>query len=210
MSGLEILILRHGKTALNLRGRYQGRTDVPLCPEGEAELLGMGVCPDVRKVYISPMRRAVRTAEICFPNAEQVPVPDFREMDFGAFEEKNYEEMADDPDYRSWVDGLCRGKCPGGESMGEFVERVCAAFDRMTAEAIGNGEKRLVIAAHGGTVMALLSRYGRPEKDYYDWYAPNGGGYTMLLDEAAWVSEKTLTDIRPFSALSELRGGDPA
>ncbi len=203
---MEILILRHGKTALNLHGRYQGRTDAPLCPEGEAELLAMGVCPEAETVFVSPMRRAVRTAELCFPRARQIPVPDFREMDFGSFEGKNYEEMADDPDYRAWVDGMCRGKCPGGESMAEFVDRVCAAFDGAAAAALQNGEQRLLIAAHGGTIMALLSRYGRPEKDYYDWYAPNGGGYT-----AVWNPEKrVLTDVRAFKSLSALRKEEEA
>lgn len=205
---MKVLILRHGKTDMNLHGRYQGRTDAPLCPEGEAELLGKGIGSEVQKVYVSPMRRAVRTAELCFPNAVQAVVPDFREMDFGSFEGKNYEEMADDPAYRAWVDGMCRGKCPGGESMAEFTDRVCAAFDAVVGQAIVSQEKYIMIAAHGGTVMALLSRYGRPEKDYYDWYAPNGGGYGMKLDEAAWASEKTLTDIVPFKALSELRGKD--
>ena len=191
---------------MNLHGRYQGRTDAPLCPEGEAELLRMGICPNVQKVYVSPMRRAVRTAELCFPNAVQTVIPDFREMDFGSFEGKNYEEMADDPEYRAWVDGMCRGKCPGGESMAEFTDRVCTAFDTVIEKAMTFGEEQIVIAAHGGTIMALLSRYGRPEKDYYDWYAPNGGGYVMKLDTAAWASEKALTDIAPFKALPELPG----
>ena len=198
---MNILLLRHGKTALNLHGRYQGRTDVPLCPEGEAELWELGVCPEIETVYVSPMRRAVRTAEICFPNARQVPVPDFREMDFGVFEGKNYREMADDAAYRAWVDGMCRGKCPGGESMQEFIDRVCAAFDRVAAAALAGGETQLVIAAHGGTIMALLSRYGRPEKDYYDWSAPNGGGYTTVWSAA----DGLLTEVRPFARLSELR-----
>ena len=200
---MELLILRHGKTSLNMDGRYQGRTDAPLCPEGEAELRAMGVLPELEKVYVSPMRRAVRTAELCFPGAEQIPVPDFREMDFGSFEGKNYLEMADDPDYRAWVDGMCRGKCPGGESMAEFIDRVCAAFDEIAAAALAAGEPRIVIAAHGGTIMALLSRYGRPEKDYYDWYAPNGGGYTAVWDPAA----RELTAVRPFHSLSELAEG---
>ena len=202
---MKLLILRHGKTSMNLRGRYQGRTDAPLCPEGETELLEKGVCPEVKRVYVSPMRRAVRTAELCFPNAERVSVPDLREMDFGSFEGKNYEEMADDPAYRAWVDGMCRGTCPGGESMGGFTDRVCAAFDALVTEAVRNGEQSIVIAAHGGTVMALLSRYGTPEKDYYDWYAPNGGGYFMKLDETVWPAERALTDIVPFSTLAELR-----
>lgn len=205
---MKVLILRHGKTDMNLRGRYQGRTDAPLCPEGEAELLRMGIHPNMKKVFVSPMRRAIRTAELCFPNAAQTVVPDLREMDFGSFEGKNYEEMAEDAEYRAWVDGMCRGKCPGGESMAEFIDRVCASFDAVIDQSIASEEKSIHIVAHGGTVMALLSRYGRPEKDYYDWYAPNGGGYVMKLDECTWVSEKVLTDIIPFASLSELNGRD--
>ena len=37
--GNEIILIRHGKTAGNLRGAYIGRTDESLCPEGRALLL---------------------------------------------------------------------------------------------------------------------------------------------------------------------------
>ena len=201
---MEVLILRHGKTSMNQDGCYQGRTDVPLCPEGEAELLALGVLPMVRKVYVSPMLRAVRTAELCFPNAVQVPVPDFREMDFGIFEGLNYEEMTGNAEYQKWVDGMCRGKGPGGESMPEFIDRVFAAFDGAARAAVAAGEKQMFIAAHGGTVMALLSRCGVPEKDYYDWYVKNGQGYVVHLDEETWVTAPVLTQPVRFESLAAL------
>ena len=184
---MEILIIRHGKTAANKDGRYLGRTDVPLCPEGEEEALAGGTLPAVGKVYVSPMLRAVRTAELCFPGAVQVPVPDFREMDFGIFEGKNYEEMTGDPEYQKWVDGMCRGKCPGGEST-----------------AAAAGEKQLFITAHGGTVMALMSRCARPEKDYYDWYVKNCQGYLAHLDEDTWAEDPILTEPELIERLSAL------
>ena len=189
---------------MNKDGRYQGRTDVPLCPEGEEELLRGGVLPEVREVFVSPMSRAVRTAELCFPGARQIPVPDFREMDFGIFEGLNYEEMTGNEEYRKWVDGMCRGKCPGGESMPEFVDRVFAAFDDVARRAIELGKKQLFIAAHGGTVMALLSRCGRPEKDYYDWFVKNGGGYVAHLEEKTWDELPVLTEPVLFEKLSAL------
>ena len=189
---------------MNTDGRYQGRTDVPLCPEGEEELLRGGVLPEVREVFVSPMSRAVRTAELCFPGARQIPVPDFREMDFGIFEGLNYEEMTGNEEYRKWVDGMCRGKCPGGESMPEFVDRVFAAFDDVARRAIELGKKQLFIAAHGGTVMALLSRCGRPEKDYYDWFVKNGGGYVAHLEEKTWDELPVLTEPVLFEKLSAL------
>ena len=196
--------MRHGKTEANKDGRYLGRTDVPLCREGEEEALAGGTMPGVALVYVSPMLRARRTAELCFPNAVQKPVPDFREMDFGIFEGKNYEEMTGDPEYQKWVDGMCRGKCPGGESMPEFIDRVFAAFDVIVRGAVAAGEKKLFITAHGGTVMALLSRCARPEKDYYNWYVKNCQGYIAHLNETSWAREPVLTEPVLFERLSAL------
>ncbi len=196
--------MRHGQTDGNRDGRYLGRTDVPLNETGEAEARASGVLPGGEKVYGSPMRRAVRTAEICFPHAEQVLVPDFREMDFGIFEGLNYEEMTGNAEYQKWVDGMCRGKCPGGESMPEFIDRVFAAFDGVVRKAAAAGEKQLFIAAHGGTVMALFSRCGRPEKDYYDWYVKNCRGYIAHLEEESWDRSPILTDCVMFEKLSAL------
>lgn len=110
---MEIVIMRHGQTDGNKEGRYLGRTDVPLNEAGEAEAVASGVLPGVKKVYVSPMIRARRTAELCFPNAALVVVPDFREMDFGIFEGLNYEEMTGNEEYQSgWT--ACAGEnAPG-------------------------------------------------------------------------------------------------
>ena len=52
--------------------------------------------------------------------------------------------------------------------------------------------------------MALLSRCGRPEKDYYDWYVKNCRGYVAHLDERNWASSPILTEPVMFEALSAL------
>ena len=36
--------------------------------------------------------------------------------------------------------------------------------------------------SHGGAIMALLTKYGRPERDYYGWMCPNCGGFRMALN----------------------------
>ena len=33
--------------------------------------------------------------------------------------------------------------------------------------------------AHGGVQMAILDRYARPHRDYFDWHAPCGGGFVL-------------------------------
>lgn len=187
-----IYLLRHGETAYNAEKRYQGVRDIPLSDAGRAKLQRADFSP--RTVYVSPLCRARESASILFPTAAQTVVPGLREMCFGAFEGRNYEEMEHDPAYRAWVDGGCMGRCPGGESRVEFSERVCAAFERLADAAVRAGENMLVIAAHGGTQMAVLERYAVPRRDYYAWCAPNGGGYILCADR--WQSEKTLELVR--------------
>lgn len=198
---MEVLLLRHGQTAMNGEGRYLGRTDLPLCPEGAAALQAGGTAPQVKTVYVSPLRRAVETASICFPQARQILVPDLREMDFGVFEGRSYREMEHDPAYRKWVDEQCRTPCPGGEGMVGFVDRVCAAFQATVAGCLAVGEPQLIVVAHGGTIMALLSRWGRPRRDYYDWSVPNGQGYLLRLEEASWEADPALTTPRLLPSL---------
>lgn len=65
----EIILVRHGKTAGNLEGRYIGsRTDEPLCEEGIhalEEKVREGTYPPVDLVYASPMIRCRQTQRSC-------------------------------------------------------------------------------------------------------------------------------------------------
>lgn len=183
-----VWLIRHGKTEWNKTGQYQGQTDSPLSAEGIAELVSANLCP--AQVYVTPLCRTQETAAILFPNAKQIIVQDLQEMDFGVFEGRTYKDMENDADYRAWVDGGCQGRCPGGEDLPEFSARVCAAFEMLMAEC---GESDLVIVAHGGTQMAIMSRYTRPELSYFDGSTKNGGGF--LLNAADWEKNKTLSII---------------
>ncbi|MBQ6590665.1 MAG: histidine phosphatase family protein [Lachnospiraceae bacterium] len=183
-SAKTVYLIRHGRTALQAEKRYQGITDAPLSAEGRAELTRAKIRP--ARVYVSPLCRARETASILFPQADQIVVPDLHEMDFGAFEGRNYMEMENDPDYRAWVDGLCLGPCPGGESRDQYCDRVCRAFGEVLSLAEKEGDDPVVIVAHGGTQMALLDRLVRTDSgagensfSYYSWQLPSGHGYLL-------------------------------
>ena len=187
---MNVWLLRHGRTQYNDERRYQGRLDIPLSPEGEAELFAARFSPEI--VYVSPLRRARQTAERIFPKARQEIVADFTEMDFGAFDGRTADEMAEDADYRAWVDGGCRGRCPGGESLAEFCDRTCAAFERLVSREDMCQANTLVIVAHGGTLCALMERYALPERGYFDWMESNGCGCQLAYDEALWRERRKL------------------
>lgn len=187
----EILLLRHSKTLGNVQGRYIGsRTDEPLCQEG-IKLLAGRTCPDVQAVYASPLKRCVETAKLIWPEyAEQMILePEFRECDFGDFENKNYEELNGTPDYQAWIDSGGTLPFPGGESMEQFKERCQRAFEKLvqeieelevrTAPGLSLSVFRAAVVVHGGTIMAILEKYGFPKKNYFDYQVKNGCGYLL-------------------------------
>ena len=190
-----VYLLRHGKTAWNLEGRYQGRSDIPLCEAGKQELSPADFFPE--RVYVSPMKRAAETAQLLFPGVQLIAVPGLEEMDFGAFEGKRFRDLADDPAYRAWVEGNCTAPCPGGEGREDFSRRVCDAFERLMARE----REQLVIVAHGGTQMAILEQYGRPRRDYFAWQSPNGGGF--LLEAEHWEQNRELRLLREIKTFGK-------
>ena len=181
---MKIYLLRHGETTYNVEKRYQGIMDIPLSPKGRAELTQADFSPAV--VYVSPLSRARETARILFPQAQQIVVPDLREMCFGIFQGKNFPELADNPVYSAWVNANCETPCPGGESKPEFCDRSCAAFEALVNQAFAERQPQLVILAHGGTQMAVMERYALPHRDYNTWCGPNAGGYLLEADEDSW------------------------
>lgn len=201
---MKVYLLRHGRTAYNAERRYQGRTDIPLSAGGEAELVPAEFAPPV--VYVSPLSRARRTAALLFPDARQSVVEAFTEMDFGAFEGRSCLEMENDAAYRAWVDGGCVGRCPGGESRPEFCRRVCGAFAPLVEQAAEQNLTELAVVAHAGVVMAAMERFALPERDYFDWNAPNGGGYVLAWDGALWRASRKL---RLLGGAWYTKGGEP-
>ena len=188
----ELILIRHGKTAGNLLGRYIGsRTDEPLCDEGREGLAGKQL-PEVERLYVSPMKRCVETAEILWPEFDRKniqKVTDLRECDFGDFENKNYKELSGNGDYQAWIDSNGTLPFPNGESMDLFKSRCREAFAQIAEEVSGaeqewkaSGETgifRAGIVVHGGTIMAILEQYGYPKRAYFDYQVKNGCGYRL-------------------------------
>ena len=84
-----IYFIRHGQTDMNNRKVLQGRSDHPLNDAGIAQ--AQKAAYELRhisftKVYTSPLKRAIQTAEILAPNAHAVIDDRLIEMDYGPYE----------------------------------------------------------------------------------------------------------------------------
>ncbi len=192
---MRVEIIRHGETDLQAEGRYQGRLDPPLSEEGKAKLLTSSKKPE--RVFVTKLLRSRQTAEILFPEAEQILTEGLEEMDFGIFEGKNYIEMEKDADYRSWVESGCLAPCPGGESKAQFCQRVCRSFLALLEQEEKKGREELILLAHGGTQMAVMEALCREKRSYYDWHLGSGKGYLLEAErkEEGWsLSLLEITD----------------
>ena len=155
---MQAVLIRHGRTPGNDERRYIGRTDESLSARGKAEAEKAVRDFEQKKVYVSPLKRARETAAILFPNAEQIILPGLRETDFGSFEGKTADEMADDADYRAWVDGMCLGTCPGGESRADVTRRAVEAFEEAVREEAALEEAAREEAARESIVREEAAR----------------------------------------------------
>ena len=184
---MQIYLIRHGKTAGNLEKRYIGCTDEPLCELGRKELEEKKFDFQVEKVFVSPLLRCRETAQIIWKNSEQIIIDDFRECNFGLFENKNYQELSDCPQYQKWVDSMGRMPFPHGESKEVFSQRCVKAFSAMVERCRRTGVQRIAVVVHGGTIMAIMEKVAVPSGNYYDFQVKNGEGFLLTSCEGGFV-----------------------
>ena len=170
---MKIYLIRHGKTLANERRLYCGSTDLPLSDLGGRELEGIRYGISGVRFLTSGMRRASETMELLFPGTPYETDPRFREVDFGSFEMRGYEELKDDPAYLAWITGDNeRNVPPGGESGAQMTQRVLEAFSELKEDTC--------IVTHGGVIAAIMAhRFPEEGRHRYQWQPKNGRGYCI-------------------------------
>ena len=185
---IQIYLIRHGKTAANLEHRYLGTTDEELCEIGKRELEKRKQdMPHVDLLFSSPMIRCRQTCDILFPAMTYDIVEEYREMNFGDFERKNYKELKENADYQRWIDSNGTIAFPNGENREQFIERQMTGFEKMCdtikeKQKAGNEITRVAAVVHGGTIMAVLSALSGGE--YFDFQCKNGQGYSFHWEDS--------------------------
>ena len=192
---MKICIRRHAPTEGNLLSQYIGRTDQPLSREGEATARRAGPHGGVERIHTSRLLRTRMTAEILYPDAEIMPCAGLDEMDFGRFEGRGWRELEGDDAYREWLDSGCEAPCPGGEDKEGFSRRCRDAFAAILADEFARGEPELHLVVHGGTIMAVLSAFAEPEREYFSWRAGFCGGYLLECPDPAAERPLRLVDM---------------
>ncbi len=182
-----LLLIRHGETAANVTGTWQGSTDSPLTERGrlQAQLLASRLASENRAVsaiYTSPLGRAQQTALILAALLGDPPVvtdPGLAEFHLGEweglsyddlrFEKRLWERMRLDPTFAP----------PGGESAKQFAIRLTTSLRAIAERHPG---QTTIVVSHGGALGTALALLVLGDGNRWTEYLLANGGLT----EMAW------------------------
>lgn len=204
MKTYTLYLFRHGITKGNINAQYIGHTDYPLTTYGIDELKSIKAkyhYPEVEAVFVSPLKRAVQSADIMFPKNNKIVIDNFIEYNFGEFEECTADDLKDNEDFKAWLHGDIHARPPFGESNAEFVQRICDSFEKVVNGCVAEGMQNIAIIAHAGVIMTILSCYGLPEAPMAHWQMDPGYGYKLRIDPSLWMraNKMEVADTSPQS-----------
>ncbi|HVR04841.1 MAG TPA: histidine phosphatase family protein [Solirubrobacteraceae bacterium] len=154
-------LARHGETAYNAEGRFQGQGAVPLNDTGRtqaAALAEQAAAYEFVALWCSPLLRARETADVVARRIGLTPREDARlmETDAGDWTDRSFAEVhAETPaEFERFRSGDPTFAFPGGESFAQQGVRVAAAL-----HDIKRAEAPALIVCHGGVIrIALFQR----------------------------------------------------
>lgn len=178
-----ILLARHGQTAENAEGRFQGQEDVPLNAEGRAQAHALAEAArghDIAELWCSPLIRARETADAVGAAIGLQPRPDarFMEADTGEWTGLLKADVErDEPEL--WAAYMRAGeewRFPGGESLEEQQERVVDGLVSVTHD----GALPALVVCHRGVIrVARAHTHLRGLDTFHEWEVPNAALVTL-------------------------------
>lgn len=197
-----IALFRHGLTEENKRKAYLGWNDSPLCKESS----DLSTKSRYNLYFSSDLPRCITTATILFPNKELILLPNLREMNFGRWEGKTYEDLKEVPLYRRWLSNPLSYCPPEGESFDKFTHRVQNGWEEITEEILSKNVGRCAIITHGGIIRYLLSEFAPQPSDFWSWQVPHHQGFELVFDREALRRRERCTLLREVPLTAKEHG----
>ena len=148
----ELILVRHGETEWNVAEIFRGRIDIELNETGikQAALLAEYLGDlKIDAIYSSPLKRALKTAEIItgYHKLDVEIASGLIDLNYGKWQGLSHPEVKDKYKelYGEWISSPERVKMPAGESLDEVRERARGVVDD-------------VIAKYKGTVVLVSHR----------------------------------------------------
>lgn len=170
-----LYFVRHGQTDANLAKRYAGWSDDRLNEAGRAQAAALGdrlAEEGIQRVFTSPVRRAIETAEI-LADAWEAPVRsvhDLREIEIGPWKgllQREVEERFPEA-YEVWLRDPTRLELAGREPLEAVRERTLRGVDQIARSLLSADAAPAVAVTHLAVLRVLwLTAQGHPLSDYH-------------------------------------------
>ncbi|MBR1397584.1 MAG: histidine phosphatase family protein [Selenomonadaceae bacterium] len=162
---IKIMLVRHGVTEWNNKGRFQGQSNIHLAPDGvhQARLLTAHFPFDiVDAIYCSDLNRAKTTAEVIASrfNLDIIPLVEFREMNFGEWEGRSFESLAQENpiDFKKFFVQPDMLLIKNGETFAEVQNRAMTALRKIINDYESKSRDcHIVIVTHGAVIRVILA-----------------------------------------------------
>lgn len=158
-SSAGVYLARHGQTAYNHEGRFQGQQDIPLDDTGRAQALDLAERAaehSFAALWSSPLLRARETADAVARRIGLEPKEDARlmETDAGDWTNRSFEEVrAETPDlFDAFASADAEFAFPGGESFLEQEQRVAEVL-----RVVEEGSLPALVVCHGMVIRAAFA-----------------------------------------------------
>jgi broad specificity phosphatase PhoE len=179
-----VYLARHGQTAYNLEGRFQGQQEVPLDDTGRAQAADLAERAaelPFAALWCSPLLRARETADAVAARIGLRPVEDARlmEADAGDWTDRTFIDVrAEAPDlFDAFVAADPAFAFPGGESFAQQEIRVAAALADVEAAALP-----ALVVCHGMVIRAAFASRAGADAEAFQRVA---NGALVPLDPGA-------------------------
>ncbi len=158
---LELILVRHGETAGNLRLTALGTTDLPLTERGKRQAHSLGRALALQKIdaiYTSPLVRAVDTAKAIAKSHGFLPeeMLDLCERRYGLWENTLVDELPVKfpEEHAAWQADPLDYVIPLGESLRECYDRNVRVLEMLLRR---HTEGTIVLVSHAGCIRNMLA-----------------------------------------------------
>jgi len=168
----EIILARHGETEWNVEEIFRGRIDIELNETGikQARLLAEYLSDvEIQAIYSSPLKRALRTAEIIasYHKLDIEITPGLIDFNYGQWQGLPHQEVEDKYKelYTKWTNSPDQVKIPEGESLDEVRGRARGVVNDVIAKYKG----AVVLVSHRVVNKVLIcALLGLDNSDFWN------------------------------------------
>ncbi|OFI49898.1 hypothetical protein BG261_09640 [Floricoccus tropicus] len=166
--------MRHCQTSLNKKHCFYGNIDVDLNEEGRKEAREMHeqyVNLTFDHLFVSQKTRTINTAQIIFPQANPIIIPNLNEFDFGAWEGLTADEIQSSYPYSwdRWMKDWQDLSPEQGENYHSFQKRILKEWKILQQKYCN---KTIVIVGHLGVLRTIAQDIRK--NNYWDNQFPQG------------------------------------